>query len=68
VLQCLDQTWYLAVDMQLLWLSPVLLYPLAKYPLFGKVLLGFLIIMSPVIPFAITYAEGLTALMIYTKE
>jgi hypothetical protein len=64
----LDQTWYLAVDMQLFWLSPVLLYPLAKYPLFGKGLLAFFIIMSPVIPFAITYVEGLTALMIYTKE
>lgn len=65
---CLDQTWYLAVDMQLFWLSPVLLYPLARYPLFGKGLLAFFIIVSPAIPFAITYAEGLTALMIYTKE
>jgi hypothetical protein len=54
--------------MQLFWLSPILLYPLAKYPLFGKGLLAIFIIISPIIPFAVTYAEGLTALMIYTKE
>jgi peptidoglycan/LPS O-acetylase OafA/YrhL len=66
--QCLDQTWYLAVDMQLFSLSPLLLYPLAKSPRFGKRLLAFVIFISLVIPFAITYAEKLTALMIYTKE
>jgi peptidoglycan/LPS O-acetylase OafA/YrhL len=64
----LDQTWYLAVDMQLFWLSPLLLYPLAKSPRFGKGLLASSIFIAVVIPFAITYAEGLTAVMIYTKE
>jgi hypothetical protein len=54
--------------MQLFWLSPLLLYPLAKYPLVGKGLLAIFIVIAPVIPFAITYADGLPALMIYTKE
>ncbi|GFG32287.1 hypothetical protein Cfor_02684, partial [Coptotermes formosanus] len=65
---CLDQTWYLAVDMQLFWFSPLVLYPLAKSPRLGKGLLAFVFFISLVIPFAITYAEKLTALMIYTKE
>jgi peptidoglycan/LPS O-acetylase OafA/YrhL len=67
-LQCLDQTWYLAVDMQLFWVSPLVLYPLAKWPRYGKGLLAFLIFASVLIPFAITFAQRLTAIMMYTKE
>lgn len=68
LLQCLNQTWYLAVDMQLFWLSPLLLYPLARWPRLGKGLLAFVIIFSIVIPFAVTLAERLTAVMLYNKE
>ncbi|XP_023719923.1 nose resistant to fluoxetine protein 6 isoform X5 [Cryptotermes secundus] len=65
---CLNQTWYLAVDMQLFWLSPLLLYPLARWPRFGKGLLAFVIFLSIIIPFAITFAERLTAVMLYNKD
>jgi hypothetical protein len=64
----MNQTWYLAVDMQLFWFSPLLLYPLAKWPRFGKSLLAFVIFASIVIPFAVTFAQRLTAVMLYTKE
>ncbi|KAJ4452119.1 hypothetical protein ANN_03636 [Periplaneta americana] len=65
---CLNQTWYLAVDMQLFWVSPLILYPLARWPRFGKGLLATLTFVSVVIPFAITFAQNLTAAMLYTKD
>jgi peptidoglycan/LPS O-acetylase OafA/YrhL len=68
LLQCLNQTWYLAVDMQLFWLSPLLLYPLARWPRLGKGLLALVILLSVVIPFTITLAERLAAVMLYNKE
>jgi hypothetical protein len=64
----MNQTWYLAVDMQLFWLSPLLLYPLAKWPRFGKGLLAFATFASIAVPFAITFALRLTAVMLYTKQ
>jgi hypothetical protein len=54
--------------MQLFWLSPLLLYPLARWPRFGKWLLAFVIFLSIIIPLAITFAERLTAIMRYNKE
>ena len=35
LLQCLGQTWYIAADAQLYFLSPVLLFPLQYWPRFG---------------------------------
>lgn len=49
---CLGQTWYLSVDMQLFIVSPLILYPLAKWPrptigiLFGILGLG---VISPTV-------------------
>ncbi|PSN55352.1 hypothetical protein C0J52_01840 [Blattella germanica] len=65
---CMNQTWYLAVDMQLFWLSPLLLYPLAKWPRFGKALLGFTILGSVLVPLIVTMALRLTAVMLYNKD
>ena len=36
--QCIPQTWYLAVDMQLYILSPIIIYPLWKFPKIGLAL------------------------------
>ncbi|XP_015123280.1 nose resistant to fluoxetine protein 6 [Diachasma alloeum] len=47
---CLGHTWYLAVDMQLFWISPLILYPLAKTPKIGLGILAAFIIASVIIP------------------
>ncbi|XP_066999859.2 nose resistant to fluoxetine protein 6 [Anabrus simplex] len=39
---CISQSWYLAVDMQLYWLSPLLLVPLWKWPKVGLAMVGLL--------------------------
>ncbi|XP_068082674.1 nose resistant to fluoxetine protein 6 [Anabrus simplex] len=39
---CISQGWYLAVDMQLYWLSPLLLVPLWKWPKVGLAMVGLL--------------------------
>ncbi|PSN55353.1 Nose resistant to fluoxetine protein 6 [Blattella germanica] len=65
---CMNQTWYLAVDMQLFWFSPIFLYTLVKWPRYGRMLLGFGIATSIIIPFAITLALGLPPAMLYTKD
>jgi hypothetical protein len=54
--------------MQLFWLSPLVLYPLARWPRFGKGLLTFVTFLAITIPFAITFAQHLTAVMLYNKE
>ncbi|XP_043217996.1 nose resistant to fluoxetine protein 6-like [Amphibalanus amphitrite] len=40
--ECLAQTWYLATDMQMFLVSPVILLPLVWKPLWGALWLGFL--------------------------
>ncbi|XP_073995610.1 nose resistant to fluoxetine protein 6-like isoform X2 [Rhodnius prolixus] len=56
---CLMQSWYLAADMQMFWLSPLLLYPLWKWPQFGYVEVVILAAGSVASPFLISYFEGI---------
>ncbi|KAK0074268.1 hypothetical protein PV325_008582, partial [Microctonus aethiopoides] len=51
----IDHLWYLVVDMQLFWISPLILYPLAKKPKIGLVILALCFIVSIIAP-AITSA------------
>ncbi|EEB17717.1 conserved hypothetical protein [Pediculus humanus corporis] len=53
--QCAGQSWYLAVDMQLYWLSPLVILPLWKWPKLGKCFSWFLLTLSVVSVFAISY-------------
>ncbi|XP_075211143.1 nose resistant to fluoxetine protein 6-like [Lycorma delicatula] len=46
---CAAQTWYTSVDMQLFWLSPILLYPLMHHPWTMRYFLSGLIGVSVVI-------------------
>lgn len=64
----MNQTWYLAVDMQLFWLSPLVLYPLQRWPRLGRVMLVLLVVLSIAVPFAITFTNKLTGAMLYTLE
>jgi len=55
LLQCMVQTWYVAVDAQLHFLSPLLLYPLQYWPRFGIGLTFAALIAAFVTSFGISY-------------
>lgn len=55
VFQCMMQSWYLAVDMQLFLLSPVVLYPLSRSPRVGLLILTLLFVFSLVVPFWVAF-------------
>lgn len=50
-----EQPWYLACDMEMDWLSPLIFIPLWKYPKFGKILLAVLLIVGVAIAFTMPY-------------
>lgn len=55
VSQCAGQSWYLAVDMQLYWISPFIILPLWYFPKFGKYYLGVLLVLSALAQFIVAY-------------
>ncbi|XP_033326893.2 O-acyltransferase like protein isoform X1 [Megalopta genalis] len=67
---CMSQSWYLATDMQLVWLSPIFLYPMLKFTrqIFFWIVIGLGLVASVVIPFVITFALKLSGTMLYYKE
>lgn len=65
---CMSHTWYLATDMQLFWMSPVVLVPLVRWPRFGRVLLAALVVTSMAVAFTVTFTERLTGAMLYTLD
>ncbi|KAF4528377.1 hypothetical protein B566_EDAN016911, partial [Ephemera danica] len=56
--QCMIQSWYLAADMQLCLLSPLIIYPLWRWPRFGKSVLVTIMGLAIAVPFAIVYFNG----------
>lgn len=60
---CIGQTWYLAVDMQLFLISPLILYPLRKWPTKTLVALCIIVILGIVSPAIIAYQYELKALI-----
>ncbi|XP_014477851.1 PREDICTED: nose resistant to fluoxetine protein 6-like isoform X2 [Dinoponera quadriceps] len=66
---CMAQSWYLSADMQLFWLSPLILYPMLKFrKLVFLIILGFGLFLSVLLPFAVTYIHNLTGTILYYKE
>ncbi|XP_034952276.1 nose resistant to fluoxetine protein 6-like [Chelonus insularis] len=68
---CMSQSWYLSVDMQLVWMSPIFLYPLVVLGIKHVVSITILsigLIISVLTPLLITYFEQLTGTMIYYQE
>lgn len=55
--QCLRHSWYLDINMQLTLLSPLLLYPLSKSPLVGKMLLAASLVISVLVPTYVSYID-----------
>ncbi|XP_063992304.1 nose resistant to fluoxetine protein 6-like [Diachasmimorpha longicaudata] len=54
---CLGHTWYLAVDMQFFWISPLILYPMVKKSKLGVIILLAFVIASVITP-AVIAAEN----------
>ncbi|XP_028047408.1 nose resistant to fluoxetine protein 6 isoform X2 [Monomorium pharaonis] len=66
---CLSQSWYLSTDMQFLWLSPLILYPMFKFrTLFFCLIFTVFFLLSVLVPFVTTYSLQLTGTMLYYKE
>ncbi|RLU19477.1 hypothetical protein DMN91_008034 [Ooceraea biroi] len=66
---CMSQSWYLSVDMQLIWLSPLILYPMLKLKRdYFIIILIFCLFLSFLLPFGITYALKLPGTMLYYKD
>ncbi|XP_068082673.1 nose resistant to fluoxetine protein 6 isoform X2 [Anabrus simplex] len=58
---CVNQAWYLAMDMQLFWVSPLVLVPLWKWPKIGLGLSGALTIAGIISNFVVSYVNELSA-------
>ncbi|CAG5073949.1 Similar to Oacyl: O-acyltransferase like protein (Mus musculus) [Cotesia congregata] len=58
--ECLLHTWYLAMDMQLFWLSPLIFYPLYKKPKLGLSILFVAIIASIITPAVVVAVNKFT--------
>ncbi|KAF0291507.1 Nose resistant to fluoxetine protein 6 [Amphibalanus amphitrite] len=56
---CIDQSWYLALDMQLFLVAPLLVLPVLRWPRAGWLPFGFISLASVVIPGVITYVKDL---------
>ncbi|XP_049837506.1 nose resistant to fluoxetine protein 6-like [Schistocerca gregaria] len=52
---CVVQSWYLSADTQLYWLSPLVLYPMFRWPRVARGLLGGLLLVPIIVAFCLTY-------------
>ncbi|CAH2091701.1 unnamed protein product [Euphydryas editha] len=62
---CMFQSWYLAVDTQLFFVAPILIYSLWNWRRFGPILAAVATIVSLVIPSVITYKERLDPTILF---
>nr|XP_012223800.1 PREDICTED: nose resistant to fluoxetine protein 6-like [Linepithema humile] len=63
---CMSQSWYLSLDMQLTWLSPLFFFCMRKR--YFYIVTGILLLSSFFINFFITFVNQLTGTMLYYKE
>ncbi|XP_047004239.1 nose resistant to fluoxetine protein 6-like [Schistocerca americana] len=56
---CMGQSWYLAADMQLYWASPLLLWPMFRWPRLGRALLLMAVFGATAAMFSVTFAHNL---------
>ena len=56
---CIAQSWYLANDMQFYIISPLLIFPMWKFPMVGMVLSTFWLIAATISPLLIAYYKEL---------
>merc|ERR1712117_950726 len=54
---CLGQTWYLGNDMQFFIISPLIIWPIWKFPKIGLSIAGSLTVAFTAVPIAISWAQ-----------
>jgi peptidoglycan/LPS O-acetylase OafA/YrhL len=67
-LQCLTQSWYLAVDFQCHIVATLLVILVWKHPRYAKVVLAGVLFTSTLISFIQTYVEELNPLILLYPE
>ncbi|XP_014288490.1 nose resistant to fluoxetine protein 6 isoform X2 [Halyomorpha halys] len=65
---CMMQSWYLAADMQLYWLSPFVMYPLWRWPKYGWAQLLVLTMASIISPFLVSWYGHIAAPVPVTSD
>ena len=65
--QCMAHTWYLAVDMQLFLITPLIIYPLWRWRTAGLVVLTLVTLASQASIFAVYAVYDLVPALIYTR-
>ena len=63
----MGQTWYLAVDMQLFLIAPLIVYPLWRWRKYGLVWLALLTVASHAAIFAIYAVYDLIPTLMFTR-
>ncbi|XP_049836321.1 nose resistant to fluoxetine protein 6-like [Schistocerca gregaria] len=56
---CMTHSWYLAADMQLYWASPLLLWPMFRWPRLGRALLLMAVFGGTAAMFCVTFVHSL---------
>jgi peptidoglycan/LPS O-acetylase OafA/YrhL len=67
-LQCLGHSWYLANDMQMFIITPIIIFPLWKWPKLGLTFGGILTFSSALIPTIMSYTREWPAVVLPIGE
>lgn len=67
IFQCMGQTWYLAVDMQLFVISPLIVYPLWRWKKPGLAWLAFIAVLCQASIFFVYARDDLSATLWVTR-
>ncbi|XP_046394827.1 nose resistant to fluoxetine protein 6-like [Ischnura elegans] len=61
---CMFQSWYVTCDMHFFLMAPLLVYPLWRWPRYGRVALLLVTLASVCVPFAVTYIGQLDGVLL----
>ncbi|CAK1551594.1 unnamed protein product [Leptosia nina] len=66
---CMFQSWYLSVDTQMFFVAPIFIYSMWNWRRFGSIVMALGIIVSIIVPSAITFKNHLDpTILFYAKE
>ena len=68
ILQCMGQSWYLALDMQLYLVSPLLIYPMWRWRRFGQAWMAFVMLACHAAIFALYIVYDFQPTFIITRR
>ena len=68
VIKCMGQSWYLAADMQMYLISPLLIYPLWRWRRAGKVWMAFVTLAIHVVVYTLYIVHDFLPTMMVTRR